>query len=283
MNDSTWNPAKISRDIMEIAGGNYSIIDKWTPSELNEVLRVFRMPVVDTWNPAELDEARRRIVEYISSSKTFSGNPITFNVYGNLTPGVNEAMVSFTPKQTGTPSPEDPKPITGYSELNLYQSDGSTTTPDETYAASLGDTYFGGTYDFTTGKLTVNTGYVDLGSLNWYLGGGGAFFDTDVQNTPPESVNAICDSYPVNTVDYYYNNPSVVGIAVSGTSKFRLYNSSYTTGEEVQTALSGVYLAYELATPLEVDLTEATIDLNKGINVFWTDADILTLSFSFTN
>jgi len=89
-------------------------------------------------------------------------------------------------------------------------------------------------------------GCVDLGSLTWYTGNG--FFDTDVQDIVADSTDMYCKDYHTDTVDYFSNNPSVVGIAVSGTSKFRFYNSSYTTPSEVKTALSGVFLTYKTNT-----------------------------------
>jgi hypothetical protein len=186
-------------------------------------------------------------------------------------------------------------PITGYTELNIYQSNGSTTTPDETYTQSLGGTYYGGTYDFSTGKLTIDKGYVDLGSFNWTKHPtieGGFFcipsddFAYDITVGYNSYALAICSHYNYvqnrlyadNTISMYYDDYP--------TSKFsRIFavdKGKYATmdASQFKTAMSGVQLVYELATPTVIDLTPTQISALVGDNAMWTDGDTLSVKIS---
>ena len=118
---------------------------------------------------------------------------------------------------------------------------GSPATTYEPYYNYVKTTHFMG--NDIIEDLHDYQGCVDLGSLNWYAGSG--FFDTDVIDIASVSTDIYCKEYPTGDIAYFVNNPSIVGIAVSGTSKFRFYNSSYTTTAQVKTALSGVYLTYK--------------------------------------
>ena len=182
-------------------------------------------------------------------------------------------------------------PITGYTELNIFQSNGSTTTPDETYTESLGSTYYGGKIDFATGKLTVDRTIVDLGSLTWSVqanvdGGFICSAISDAKNGEVGVIGCICSNYkgivtksPVSTM--FANVDGAIGfvggnkrIVVKDTTK-----SSYTT-DQFKVAMSGVMAVYPLATPIEISVTPETIDLLIGKNVLWTDGDMIFFNAS---
>lgn len=180
-------------------------------------------------------------------------------------------------------------PITGYTELNIFQSNGSTTTPDETYTQSLGATYYGGTYDFATGKLTIDKGYVDLGSLTWTPNTAGSHkrFGTTATNVKPASANnkkanIICSQYRNDTFEVAYsgNHNGVIAISNNGSINVVDYNCDSLDGSQFKTAVNGVQLVYELATPTETTLTPTQISALVGDNVMWTDGDKVTVRIS---
>ena len=115
-------------------------------------------------------------------------------------------------------------------------------------------------------KGTRVFGRVDLGSLSWESGPDGAYF---YATTPDDSaavheggIAAICSKYLLATTYTYFtgndktmlvNNPSF-----SNNKRIAIADASFVsyTGAQVAAALSGVYLYYELAEPVETELAE---------------------------
>lgn len=93
----SWNPAQISERAKDISYIR-SIVDTWNPAQLNEALRMLDLPIIDTWNPAQIEEQRRNLVFYLIE-RTLTGNPITLNILGNLTPKVTGLKVTMNPIQ----------------------------------------------------------------------------------------------------------------------------------------------------------------------------------------
>lgn len=209
---------------------------------------------------------------------------VTYNLVIQLQIEEGNQVTSFEPY-------ENICPITGYTELNIFQSNGSTTTPDETYTQSLGGTYYGGTYDYTTGKLTIDRAIVDLGSLTWES----AATSVTGKNRFQTAANVISSKNPtdnsqvanIKCSDYVAvsaNNVGVAtqGIAITTTGRLTIFDdtkSNY-TGADFKTAMSGVQLVYELATPTETTLTPTQISALIGDNVMWTDGDKVTVRIS---
>lgn len=118
----------------------------------------------------------------------------------------------------------------------------------------------GNTYDeLQKNKAIKRIGVVDLGSLDWTYDSLGRFVANFVGMAATEFVPTILNTYgyygsasalgnnPVNNALAYYNN------------KIYLYNTTYTDAASFKTAMSGVMLYYELATPEEYTLdTELT-------------------------
>lgn len=90
-------------------------------------------------------------------------------------------------------------------------------------------------------KAIKRVSSVDLGSLTWTVTGAGNMFS--LISGLRESRNIICAQYPIgsNAVDK--------SMWVSGERGFYIKDSSYTDATTFKTAMSGVMLFYELATP----------------------------------
>ena len=180
---------------------------------------------------------------------------------------------------------------TYYTQLEL----GSSASAYEAYSGNsytipLGQTVYGGTLDVTSGKLTVDRAMVDMGALNWVLSTGGANIFTVVLSDRKYShdIRAICSVYPVkNTVEqstavpnngdktccFYYQ----VGQSYKN---FYVYDTDYSDAASFKTAMNGVQLVYELATPIEVQLTPTQITTLSGANNIWADTgDIILLEY----
>lgn len=116
----------------------------------------------------------------------------------------------------------------------------------------------------SSGNVTRKYGIVDLGSLNWN-------YVTTVQtpcfaslasvfNGKLRSVNIICPLYTPK-VEFYDSQGNDMCMYIANTS-INISNSSYTDAATFKTAMSGVYLVYELATPT----TETTETADPYIN-----------------
>jgi hypothetical protein len=53
-----------------------------------------------------------------------------------------------------------------------------------------------------------------------------------------------------------------------------VYSSAYTDVATFKTAMNGVQLVYELATPLTIQLTPTEVTLLRGINNLWSDGEM---------
>lgn len=117
--------------------------------------------------------------------------------------------------------------------------------------------YDGDTYD-SSGTVTRKYGIVDLGSLEWikqntqssYM-----FRSTGTSATAKRPsvntviTNIICAEYPTTSATLTYTMVSGVGIAIDANGDVNVYDTSYSDKDAFKTAMSGVYLIYELATP----------------------------------
>ena len=158
-------------------------------------------------------------------------------------------------------------PINGYTEANI-------TANGNTYTIVFGQTVYGGVLDVTSGKLHVTWGGVDLGSQTWTYNSSNSWrspiSDSVRQTNPNTRPNWICSHYHIST----QNNPTFPSL--SGLDWFTgvcFWSNDYTTAEQVKTAMNGVILVYELATPFDIDLTPEVISAVVGTNNVYTDTN----------
>lgn len=120
-------------------------------------------------------------------------------------------------------------------------------------------TVYGGTIDVATGLLTVNNVTVDMGDLIWAKAIG--FFFVNLTTVAIGTNNILCSQYKTvpssndgafrsRTDDFIINTYiGGHGIRVKDTSRDSLIANDF------KTAMSGVQLVYELATPQTYSLT----------------------------
>ena len=135
----------------------------------------------------------------------------------------------------------------------------TTSLPIATYFPT-GMKSAGSVYDeLTPTKAVTRIGAVDLGSLSWYYtsGGQGRFASGSIASSvKPVSANTQvanikCVKYSTISAGSVYNGN--VGIAIDNTGAIWVYDTAYgTDAGAVKTAVSGIYLYYELATPVEL-------------------------------
>lgn len=159
----------------------------------------------------------------------------------------------------------------------------------QTYTATFPSTVYGGSYDFVSGEGKSTFGFVDLGNLTWQMEthtSGAIRFQANVSglkgsgdNQTP--CNMMCSIYKNDSwanVVGVVNDKSICGLGTIG-GVIAVQDNDYNSAEAFKTAMSGVQLCYELATPTETTLTPQSIALNKGDNVITTDGDNLQLEY----
>ena len=134
------------------------------------------------------------------------------------------------------------------------------------------------------GHKIVRVGSVDLGTLTWGLDSNNRVYTTALQNViktalSTEKANLTCSKYVVDT-QYNMNlnvNDNTIGTYQNGNVAIYSTSLSGLTAEQVKSALSGVYLYYELATPTEEDTANTFAESTK-IDDFGTQEFISTAS-----
>lgn len=153
--------------------------------------------------------------------------------------------------------------------------------------------------------FTKNMNRVDLGSLDYnYSSATNSFWSTTLDNliattNPNDLCNLICSQYITESAYNLLNGQtnsiafSMTAIVVSGNSyipHLRIRDTAYTDPTTFKTAMSGVILEYQLATPQVISIPKKHLGIAKirglswtistfvGINVFRTDSLVSTIA-----
>lgn len=141
---------------------------------------------------------------------------------------------------------------------HTYPLDSSLTLRGIPKLDSSNRLYYDGDSYASDGTVTRRYGIVDLGTLTWTIINGTnhiAYLSfTDAKHSDNSYLmNGICSKYPIITrVSAGYSAPyTVEGVCIDTNGNLVIFypNNDWNTLSAIQTALSGVYLVYELATP----------------------------------
>lgn len=269
-----------------------------------------------TWIDAGSDVAELGDLEDVTITSPASGESLKYDgakwVNGNVTAElpdfieetsgsivtVNAAerpakslVVAINPVQSGSgdPSPDNIRPISGWTGCNVVVSPTTDAEDGTTYTIhfpSEAGTVYGGTLDVANGTLTVDKAMVDLGTLTWkYVASAALNFRAaeSIGAKPPENPlvkpNAICSIMPV--LDYTAVSTPIDGITVIfATSiqagKLWAHSGTYTDVTSFKAAMTGQQFVYELATPITYQLTPTEVQMLLGTNNLWADTGKIT-------
>ena len=148
-----------------------------------------------------------------------------------------------------------------------------------TYTTDLPQTVYGGTLDVVTGKLVVDRVMVDLGTLYYnYSSSDVRFYTTGLTDIKPitsttVAFSGLSDIYatvPYSQVNGSKPNDSVMGLySLGSTNYLAIKDTRYTNTSDFKTAMSGVQLCYELATPTTIQCDTQTVQTLMGDNNVW--------------
>ena len=195
---------------------------------------------------------------------------------GNFTTPANTSYITFRFGISNSVSG------TTYS-TNIMLNKGTTTLPYTAYKGTI-DTYTIPMYislnqegygwgvndtcynyiDFENKKFVQNVARVDLGSLDWTYsnswGNDNMHFESNAlsncaifnNSTLP---NVLCSKYNTTIFNTMLSSFVDNAITIHSSKVVCIQDSSYTDATAFKTAMSGVYLYYELATPVETDIS----------------------------
>ncbi|MBP5594270.1 MAG: hypothetical protein J6Y02_02720 [Pseudobutyrivibrio sp.] len=147
---------------------------------------------------------------------------------------------------------------------------------------SLGQTVYGLTHEVRTGKAKVTCKAVDMGTLNYIYNSTLAaegIFPFDISDMSPNAQILVCSGYEAikNNNGWAIQNNQVVHPNTFQTC--RVKNTNCTTVEQIKAANSGIILVYELATPIEIQLTPHEISLLKDYAYVSTNGTSIALDY----
>ena len=169
---------------------------------------------------------------------------------------------------------------------------GTTVTDYAEYAGetlslswqSSAGTVYGGNLDVKTGVLTVDMGIVDLGTITWYYTSTATrpYFRSydELASMKPCTGGLIiqnirCSQYKSESWSHVIDSDGYDKCICEGwigKSYIAIRDTDYTDATTFKTAMSGVQLVYELATPLTYQLTPGEmITALNGQNHIWSD------------
>jgi len=204
---------------------------------------------------------------------------------------VNKLLVAVTAQQagSGTPSPSNPRAISGWSSANISVSDGVTPT---TVTIPFGDTYYGGLLDVVNGKLTVThqmeifNGDVSEG---WTLASDGTvnrrFVLYGISSIKSGTYNQAITNY-LSWVTGTSFDWGTFTLGESTTYGFYIVvhdkSSNFADLATFKTYLSNnnLQLLTQMSTPIEITLTPTQIATLSGLNNIYADCgDIQLLEY----
>ncbi len=110
--------------------------------------------------------------------------------------------------------------------------------------------YYDGDIYQSNGDVTRKYGIVDLGTFTWSYSDTNGFFSTTVADKALGSLNLRCAKYVTGTATGQASIGDKEITSGTGNYKIIVKDSAYTDAELFKTAMSGVYLVYELQTPV---------------------------------
>ena len=220
---------------------------------------------------------------------TASGSVASFPDGADNLP-VKSLVVQIEPVQAaGTPTPESPLPISGWTGCNISHSGEDTSSPTVipvTLPLEAG-TVYGGVLDVTHGVLTVTYGRAEMRTFIWALQDVDHVFRCNLSvreyGSDSEGIYGLCDSYAFwgnGSLSVVKNNlqNGQFGFQSTNSGVF-VRNDSCMTVEDLRAALTDVYLVYPLAEPRTYQLTPTEVTTLLGQNNIWADTGDSTVEY----
>lgn len=198
-----------------------------------------------------------------------------------------EVLCSIIPSQSGsgTPSPSNVRPITGFTEARIVQTAGAEVV---NYRSALGRTVYGGTIDFVRGLITINAVCILGSTLSFTKHATYPYiFSCDIISnieTAPtandRNKNIMCSQYHPSSqsgINAAMDNLGFLKVTSGANTRFFFRNDDYTnlTADDFEASMENVQIWYTLAEPTTFSIFPQVITTFQGLN----NLDVNTGSF----
>lgn len=230
-------------------------------------------------NPFAALEKLNADIDSLYPVNTASGSIANFTT-SLAKPLVGLSSTIVAQQASGTPTPSNPLPISGWNSIELTHEYGESES--ETKTIALGQTVYGGSVDAKNGKLVITHDFKTFdGSSdeNWFISSTNAYYGIEIG----------IDSMVANTVisnlfESIQEAPSSDHLGINNSSRYiRVRPTADTVDlQAFKTWLSNnnLQVCYELATPIEITgLTPANFTTIAGAQNIFSDCGDISVSF----
>lgn len=148
-----------------------------------------------------------------------------------------------------------------------------------TVTVNFGQTVYGGELTVNedgTGSVVANMAEKDMGSIGWGYNQSGYMFSngiaTEVKKPSSNTQVANILSSLFATKSAYSIGTGANGVGIESGGNIRAKTDGMGTDPDAfRTAMSGVQIVYELATPITIPLTPGQVEALQGNNTIWVD------------
>lgn len=239
---------------------------------------------VQTWSSSKiLDYLKPALETEVTKTAEETGAEVTFTDVDPDTCEITKAVIEILPSQQGSgdPSPSNPRTINSFDTVHITQHNADNTEAT-TYDISLGETVYAITGDAVTGEFEKTYSVVDLGSLNWTYYTSetepyfrvlnfGTSYSPKLPTNSSTAANLFCSIFKAGKSGSTGTSGSLQDhnyeISLNPTGRLFIIDSDYTDASDLISALTGVYMVFELATPAAITADPITSDLYEGTNV----------------
>ena len=247
---------------------------KWTATTIDNVIG--SLSQLTTTDKSSLVGAVNEIARYTPVyGNTASGSIANFDT--SLALPLQDCTIDINAVQSGsgTPSPDNVRPITGFTGANIHVADNETPhIIDNVTAISWQDeagTVYGGELDVTSGKLVSKYARIKISDMTWNIGSG--FFYSSLPLKKNGVTNILCECLRVVDVSSVSEmvNGDIKGYP--GNTNMYIKNTDWASATDLYNAIGDYYIVYELATPVTYQLTPTEIKTILGVNNIWADTN----------
>jgi len=272
--------------VNNIEYGSLNTSDKKVLGAINEVNGKAKDTLSDLTDTTITTPSNADLLAYDSSTSKWvntdlkgqaSGSIATFSNGGNGIPCSVECEINPTQSGSGTPSPSNPRPISGVSNLDISVADGDMVV-QHTYTLALGETVYGGVArNGGTGYLThicLNFSDLDFSASN----PGNHVFRGDYNGTYYGNIKFPPDgNTPTTAITEHYESMAYGPISASDNGRFAIadYNTlarfvfidfNYSTQADFETARNNDKIIVPLVNPIPITFTGEKIPTLSGNN-----------------
>ena len=154
-----------------------------------------------------------------------------------------------------------------------------------TYTTDLGRTVYGGTLDVVSGELVIDRGITTVGDLTWDRISAGKFYSTSLKRVIKKGSatygydNAISDCYEPKSIASM-SSLTNGGMSIDTGGNVQIRDDRYETSSEFKTAMANATIVYELATPVEYQLTPQQVYLYSGVSNVWSEGGTIEVTYN---